>query len=119
MQKNMQIIKFENQSIQKTKKSPRMFQTQLYLKEPLRECTCQATQTKNYLPGRLKRLRTELHRHNVTAAVIFDPINVRCKIVRAGEDVVGIVMGRGKGKLKYFLEPGINILNEGFGVEYS
>ena len=34
-------------------------------------------------PGRLKRLRTELHRHNVTAAVIFDPINVRRKRVRA------------------------------------
>ena len=40
-------------------------------------------------------------------------------MVRAGEDVVGIVMGRGKGKLKYFLEPGIKDLNEGFGVEYS
>ena len=27
--------------------------------------------------GRLKRLREELRRHNVTAAVIFDPINIR------------------------------------------
>ena len=36
-------------------------------------------------PGRLKRLRAELHRHNVTAAVIFDPINVRRKTVRAGK----------------------------------
>jgi len=79
-----------------------MFQTQLYLKGPLKE-----DPPATAFPGRLKRLRTELHRHNVTAAVIFDPINVRRKRVRARKMWwLQQSWAVKKGKLKHFVEPG-------------